>query len=255
MIELATNELECVSSLCEGKNSIDLKSVIEGNMGTVWVDNKQRPVVAIILVADFCHLLGDINKITSKDKVIEVLKKCRGQIVVVYDISWIHVLKENFKESFRSFKRYALKREVNDFNKHQLSDYIAKVSSKFKIQRINDELYAKILSDKFMADCCSNYKSLKHFKDSGIGYVIEHNEEIISGASSYSYCKGYIDITIGTKEDYRNKGLALACASSVILECLEKNIIPVWDAVDMRSVKLARKLGYIFDKEYKVYSI
>ncbi|WP_204400427.1 GNAT family N-acetyltransferase [Alkaliphilus hydrothermalis] len=29
----------------------------------------------------------------------------------------------------------------------------------------------------------------------------------------------------------------------------------VWDAVDIRSIALAEKLGYSFDKEYEVYMI
>ncbi len=46
--------------------------------------------------------------------------------------------------------------------------------------------------------------------------------EIISGASSYSYCEGSIDITIETKPEYKRQGLALACASKVILGCMQK---------------------------------
>ncbi|MBK1809116.1 GNAT family N-acetyltransferase [Clostridium sp. YIM B02505] len=50
-------------------------------------------------------------------------------------------------------------------------------------------------------------------------------------------------------------GLALACASKLILDCLERVIYPRWDAANLESVALAEKLGYHFDKEYIVYSI
>ncbi|GAA0774758.1 hypothetical protein GCM10008908_25150 [Clostridium subterminale] len=79
--------------------------------------------------------------------------------------------------------------------------------------------------------------------------------EIISGASSYSYCEGAIDITIETKPEYKRKGLALACASKVILECMERGLYPQWDASNLLSVSLAQKLGYNVDKEYWVYFI
>lgn len=64
-----------------------------------------------------------------------------------------------------------------------------------------------------------------------------------------------IEITIGTKNEYRRKGLALAVASRLILDCAERNIYPRWDASNIESVELAEKLGYHFDKEYEVYSI
>lgn len=57
------------------------------------------------------------------------------------------------------------------------------------------------------------------------------------------------------KDEYRGKGLGLAVASSLILECLEKNIYPRWGAANLESLALLAKLGYYFDREYKVYSI
>jgi hypothetical protein len=40
------------------------------------------------------------------------------------------------------------------------------------------------------------FASLEEFSEHGIGYVIMKDHEIIAGASSYSYCKGAIEITI-----------------------------------------------------------
>lgn len=42
---------------------------------------------------------------------------------------------------------------------------------------------------------------------------MDKNKKIVAGASSYTYCKGNIEITIGTIMEYRRKGLALACVS------------------------------------------
>ena len=50
-------------------------------------------------------------------------------------------------------------------------------------------------------------------------------------------------------------GLALAAAASFILDCMDKGIYPNWDAGNLQSVELAKKLVYIFDKEYKVFQI
>lgn len=244
-----------LNSLCEGRNSVDLRAAIEGNMGKAWTDNKEKPTIGIVLVADFCHLLGSIKSEEDEHKVKGLLDKCKGRIIVLDDKSWVSILEKHYPTSLRSFKRFAIKREPGTFNINVLKCYINTIEQEYKIERINKDLYQKVIEDPFMADCCSNFSSVEDFNENGMGYVITHNGSIISGASSYSYCEGFIDITIGTKEDFRQKGLALACASKLILECIEKNVYPVWDAVDTRSVSLAEKLGYRFDREYEVYSI
>lgn len=43
-------------------------------------------------------------------------------------------------------------------------------------------------------------------------------------------------------------------AARLILECLKRGLYPSWDAVDLRSVTLAEKLGYHMDRPYPVYS-
>lgn len=46
-----------------------------------------------------------------------------------------------------------------------------------------------------------------------------------------------------------------ACGAKLILECINRNIYPSWDAQNKGSVELAEKLGYHFDKEYIAYEI
>lgn len=41
----------------------------------------------------------------------------------------------------------------------------------------------------------------------------------------------------------------------MILECLEQNLYPSWDAHNMWSVALAEKLGYHYDHEYTAFEL
>lgn len=43
--------------------------------------------------------------------------------------------------------------------------------------------------------------------------------------------------------------------AKLILECLEREKYPSWDAINLRSVALAEKLGYHRDKEYDTYEM
>ena len=68
-----------------------------------------------------------------------------------------------------------------------------------------------------------------------------------AGASSYTWYRGGIEIEIDTKAEYRRQGLALCCASALLLHCLERGLYPSWDAATPISVALAEKLGYHFE--------
>lgn len=82
-----------------------------------------------------------------------------------------------------------------------------------------------------------------------------HSGELVSGASSYTVYRYGIEIEIDTSVDYRRKGLASACGAKLILECINRNFYPSWDAQNKWSVALAEKLGYHFDKEYVAYEV
>ena len=89
----------------------------------------------------------------------------------------------------------------------------------------------------------------------GLGVAVFYQGELVAGASSYSvYDKG-IEIEIDTREDHRRKGLAYACGAKLILECLDRDLYPSWDAQNPWSLALAEKLGYHFSHEYVAYEV
>ena len=87
------------------------------------------------------------------------------------------------------------------------------------------------------------------------GMVILKDEEIVAGAASYTRYNEGIEIEVDTMESERRKHLATIACSALILQCLEENLYPSWDAQNMNSVCLAQKLGYEFDHEYAAYEV
>lgn len=255
MLELLKEERKCLEKFLQDKIEVPLWSCIEGKMGRAWVDKKENPEIAIVVVADFCYLLGRPTSNKVEYKIEELLEKCKEKVIITDDSSWVSIIESLYPNHLKRFNRYSIKNELGVFRKSILNSYIDAIGSEFNINKIDESLYFKVIEDDFMADCCSNYSSLEDFLKNGIGYAVVHNGEIISAASSYSYCDGNIEVTIGTKGEYRRKGLALAVASRLILDCMEQNIYPRWDAANLESVSLAEKLGYHFDNEYEVYSI
>ena len=116
-------------------------------------------------------------------------------------------------------------------------------------------MYYLCKSNAWSIDLVSQFNNYEMFQELGLGVVILKNDEIVSGASSYSrYLEG-IEIEIDTKEEYRRKGLAYVCGAKLILECQKRDLYPSWDAQNKWSVALAQKLGYHFDHEYLAFEI
>lgn len=69
--------------------------------------------------------------------------------------------------------------------------------------------------------------------------------------------KNIIEVDIFTEEEYRGKGLGKVVASQFINECLKRGLVIKWDCFvsNMASLELARSLGFVFDKTYKLLSI
>lgn len=99
------------------------------------------------------------------------------------------------------------------------------------------------------------YRDYEEFQKLGLGVAILKDGELVAGASSYSSYKEGIEIEIDTNEPYRRKGLATVCGARLILECLERNLYPSWDAQNLWSVALAKKLGYHYSHSYTAYEI
>lgn len=254
MMELEKDQRYIAFPLCKGFKADDvvLTSCLEGNLGRVWVDHFSEPKVAVVVGADFCFLFGDTNAIQVVNLKAHLHEHAQRKVIVCSS-DWGQLIEQQFPNEHKKFKRYAVR--ISSFNDTDLRQFTNNIDEKFTIKKIDKALYYKALQRNWTEDFCSFYKSYDDFEANGLGYVIIDNDEIVAGASSYTYCKGKIDITIGTLEEYRRQRLALACASKLILECLNRNILPQWDAANLQSVALAEKLGYQFVQEYTVYSI
>ena len=67
------------------------------------------------------------------------------------------------------------------------------------------------------------FSDYKQFRENGVGVVALLGEEVVAGASSYTFYREGIEIEIDTKESPSEKGLATACGASLILECLKRD--------------------------------
>ena len=83
--------------------------------------------------------------------------------------------------------------------------------------------------------------------------IITKDKEIISGASTYSYYENGVELELATHENYRKMGFASITASSFILECMRRRLIPHWDARNLTSLKIAEKIGFTLRDKYPAF--
>ena len=98
-----------------------------------------------------------------------------------------------------------------------------------------------------------NYACFTAFQAEGSGAVIYHGGEIVAAASSFLSLSGEVEMDISTKETYRRKNLATACAARMLWNCMERGITVHWDAQNDVSRHMAEKFGFETETEYSVY--
>lgn len=230
-----------------------LWSCLQGYMGNAWADQAQNPNSAQIITGDFCFFAGSPNVELVRNIPERYPSACI--LMVPQNDEWGALIEREYHGKAEKLMRYAMKKEQGIFSQQKLRSYIEKLPSEYQIRAIHEEMYSQVKTEQWSKDLCSQFSNFREFERLGIGFVVTRDEEIVSGASSYTvYDKG-IEIEIDTKKEYRRKGLALACAAKLILECLGRGIYPSWDAANRESVGLAEKLGYHFDHEYVTYAV
>lgn len=241
------NNPKKIYHLYKNWNETMIWSYLQGCMGEAFVDDLINPQSAQIIIADFCFFAGIVNK--------ELIKNIHKDflILVSQDDKWSLEIEEVYGNQVHIHRRYALLKEPHVFNRQHLENIVNQLPSPYKIQRINKQYYEEILSKKWSKDLCIHFKNYQDYQLNGLGYIVLYENEIVAGASSYTYFQNGIEIEIDTRQDYRRRGLAKSCGAKLILECLKKNKYPSWDAHNEKSLSLAYQLGYHLDRHYQVY--
>ncbi|HEL1634694.1 TPA: GNAT family N-acetyltransferase [Streptococcus suis] len=222
---------------------------LEGAMGDIYVDDSQSPQSVLALYGRqsfFGFLAGQPHR--------DLLKICEEKdvIMVPQTQAWSDLIEETYPDGVYSFTRYATKKNTV-FDRGALQEMVDDLPESFDMKLVDRNLYEACLVEEWSRDLVGNYIDVEQFLDLGLGYVILHKGQVVSGASSYASYSAGIEIEVDTREDYRGLGLAKACAAQLILACLDRGLYPSWDAHTLTSLKLAEKLGYQLDKPYRAY--
>ena len=253
MIELGKEKRQIIRTLCGQADNVLVHGAVQGYMGRVWVPELTNPSYCLIHLGDFAYLFGICPKGEQAMELrAQLYRECGQDYITPADERWAEWLEESFPGEYRVLSRYSMRRDRNHFSEEALESYCRNLPAGIRLKRIDKRLYQTALKEEWSRDFCSNFETPEK---NGLGFVAMDGRKIVSGCSAYGISEGMFEIQLETRREYQRKGLALACRARFILTCLEQGIYPSWDAISLQSVGLAEKLGYIFDREYKVYQL
>lgn len=222
-------------------------SCLQKVMGKIYVTDIENPKSAYAFVGCFAFYAGEPNRELVRGKPDGFV------IMVPQNEAWAKLMEECFADA-KLITRYAIKKNTK-FDVEKLQETLKRLPNGYELHKIDADIYDRCLQNAVTADFVSSFESKENYLKYGRGIVILKGDVIVAGASSYTrYLEG-IEIEVDTIETERRKHLATIACAALILECLEENLYPSWDAQNMNSVHLAEKLGYEFSHEYIAYEV
>lgn len=225
-----------------------LDAIIHGYHGEIFTDQINSPKFVMASFADIIYLSGDVDA----EKLDLIIDKIPLYGEIHCDETWVKRL-ESKGVTLKSFTRYAMNHET--IEQKSIQTFMEKPAPNISVLKIDETIYETLLQDAWSRSLVENFENFKAFNTHAFGYVIKENNEIVSGTSSFSRFNDGLEIEIVTKESSRQKGYATLSAAYYINACLEKSIIPHWDAANLKSRRLAEKLGYTLERTYTVYEV
>ncbi len=255
--KIETEQMNNIAPLFGNWQESLIWSCLQGCMGEAWADSMQRPEAARILLADFCFFAGTANRELVNR---EIKNQVREFVIMVPPLDetgedWAREIEQAYGENCRRVERYAIKKEPGIFDREHLEKIAASLAGEYEVKLIDEKIFAQTRKSQWSVDFTSQFADYEDYRSRGLGAAALYQGELVSGASSYTVYREGIEIEIGTREDFRRKGLASVCGARLILACMERGWYPSWDAQNLWSVKLAEKLGYHFDRAYPAYEI
>lgn len=256
MIELGKEQRQGIGNICMHSKEVLVRGAVEGTMGRVWVPELGLSPYCLIVVGDFAYLLGMPPRgARALDLKRQIYESAGHAYLYPQNERWGQWLEERLAGQLRTVTRYALKKDEYHFDMEKLKMYRDSIPQGIKMKHIDEKLYHLAMKEEWSKVLCENFEDFHHFKLHGFGYAAVKDRKIVSGCSAYGVSEGMMEIQVATRREYRRQGLALACSAAFLLECLQKDIIPNWDATNQQSVDLAEKLGYVYEREYQVYQL
>lgn len=241
------------SSLFDGWNETVIWSCLQGIMGCVLADDPTRPQSAAAVLGDFAFLAGAANP--ELIRTVRSHGEPRPLILVPRDAAWSACIEAELNGDATRITRFATRKDPSDFDRAHLLDLARDVPHGIELSPIDARLHRACAGADWSCDLVSQFTKFEDFQRLALGIVAVEGDVPVAGASTYARYRDGIEIEVDTRSDRRRRGLARACAATLIVAALDQGLYPSWDAHTRASLALAEQLGYRFDYAYDAYLV
>ena len=216
---------------------------LQAQIGHAWMSEKGGVAYQI---GYFLFLAGEVD--------CELLPSNLAYLILISEQeNWQNYLSQ--QESFTIFTRYAF--DVPDeatFSECQ--NHLALYSTPFECKEMNAKSFIECGKNEWSRDLQGVFHSFSSYQEQGaIGFVLYDGKQLIAGISSAFVYHGALEVEIAVHPDYQRRGLAKFLAAKMVISCFEKGMVPLWDAHNIASAKVALAVGYPFLGNYSAYEL
>jgi len=232
------------------KVDLTLDCIRDGTMGSIQADDPENPESICIHLADFWYLGGDPQTEWANEI---ILKIPTYDLIMSAATGWVEEIARVHGDRLQPYTRFSF--SAVSLSKDALKSLFDTSPHKENILPIDSVNLDILLA---LTDSGFEYRQFgapENFLDKGFGYIYKNEQTILGMAYTALVAQRGIEVSIWVAERQRQRGIATALASRLILECFDRGLEPHWDAANGESVKLAKKLRYTFTRAYDAYYI
>ncbi len=254
MLEVKKNEMCNIADLFKGFEDSMVIACLQGYMGRAYVDRLSDPTIAMIVSGEYSFFAGNAKMEAAKALVENIFEYIgEASTVAIYaddNLEWRDLLLSVPENNPVEVARYGIVQKDYEFNIYALNNFIDSMPEGYELKRFDKQIYEQAMSETWSKEFCETFDSVEDYLEKGFGFGALYQGKLVAGASTMTVYDGGIEVQVATKDEFQRKGLAMPCASALLLECMYRKIRPCWDAATLISKHMALKLGYEYKGEY-----
>lgn len=222
---------------------------LKSQIGTVY--RNSDGTTSFYDIGNFLYLAGELNSRFWEDFIRQY--GLDYKIIISEDTKWQDFMRRQV--GLISFTRYSFKDKAN-FQVEFLNDLVSQLEKGYNIVPIDNHIYNCLSEDEWSQDLQGDFESYQNFTlKGGFGFVIVKNKELIAGISSGLVYQGAVEVEVATRPNEQGNGFAKKLGATMILESLNRDTFPLWDAHNVASKKVAEFLGYELVGPYEAFEL
>ena len=222
---------------------------LKSQIGTVY--RNSDGTTSFYDIGNFLYLAGELNSRFWEDFIRQY--GLDYKIIISEDTKWQDFMRRQV--GLISFTRYSFKDKAN-FQVEFLNDLVSQLEKGYNIVSIDNHIYNCLSEDEWSQDLQGDFESYQNFTlKGGFGFVIVKNKELIAGISSGLVYQGAVEVEVATRPNEQGNGFAKKLGATMILESLNRDTFPLWDAHNVASKKVAEFLGYELVEPYEAFEL